>query len=134
MQVRVFDFGAVSITYRIPFDGPASAMLELSLGLSNHPALLADGRARAEALLHALVLASSGAAVRKPAVSAFIEDYVVFAVDRVEGAAAAGPLAARQSRTSCSPSGPASARRMPATVDSPIEASGPAAAAPSTRS
>ena len=87
MQLRVFDFGAISITYRIPFDGPASAMLELSLGLSNNQALLADGRARAEALLSALVLATAGAAVRKPAVSAFIEDYVVFAVDRVDGAA-----------------------------------------------
>ena len=93
VQLRVFDFGAISITYRIPFDGPASAMLELSLGLSNNQALLADGRARAEALLSALVLATAGAAVRKPAVSAFIEDYVVFAVDRVDGAAAAGPLA-----------------------------------------
>ena len=88
VQVRVFDFGAVSISYRIPFEGPASTLLELSTGLSNHRALLADGRARAEALL-----ASLGIAVRKPAVSAFIEDYVVFAVDRVDGGAAAAPLA-----------------------------------------
>lgn len=49
VQVRVFDFGAVSISYRIPFEGTAAAMLELSLGLSNNQALLADGRSRAEA-------------------------------------------------------------------------------------
>jgi hypothetical protein len=89
VQVRVFDFGAVSITYRIPFAGAAATMLELSTGLSNNQALTADGRARAQALLAGL-----DGAVRKPGVSAFVEDYAVFVVDRVEGGAASSALAA----------------------------------------
>ncbi len=88
VQVRVFDFGAVSFCYRFELPSSPEALLELSVALAGHPALLADGRARAQALLQAL-----GAAVRKPALGDFIEDYAVFAVHGMEGPAGAAPLA-----------------------------------------
>jgi len=87
MQIRVFDFGAISLLYRIPFDGAASTLMELSIALTGNAALLADGRARVQALCHAM-----GDAVRKPALSDFAEDYVVLSVQRVEGVS--GPLSA----------------------------------------
>jgi hypothetical protein len=88
VQVRVFDFGAISLCYRFELPPSPEALLDLSVALAGHPALLADGRARAQALLQAL-----GPAVRKPMLGDFIEDYVVFAVHRLEGAVGASPVA-----------------------------------------
>jgi hypothetical protein len=86
VQVRVFDFGAVSFGYRIDFNATVEGLIQLGATLSSHPALMQDARARARALIEAL-----GSAVRRPALSAYAEDYIVFAVQGVHGSAAGVP-------------------------------------------
>lgn len=80
VQVRIFDFGAISLSYRFDFAAPIDDLVRLGAALSSHAALLDDGRTRATALLEAL-----GSAIRRPALSAFTEDYIVFAVREVSG-------------------------------------------------
>ena len=86
VQVRIFDFGAVSLAYRIDFDGSVDQAIQLGTALASHAALMQDARARVGALLVALA-----GSVRRPALSQFAEDYVVFAIRRVEGGAAGLP-------------------------------------------
>lgn len=81
VQVRIFDFGAISLSYRFDFDAPIDELVRLGAALSAHAALLQDGRTRATALLDAL-----GSAIRRPALSDFTEDYIVFAVRQMAGA------------------------------------------------
>jgi len=81
VQVRIFDFGAISLSYRFDFDAPIDELVRLGAALSAHAALLHDGRTRASALLDAL-----GSAIRRPALSDFTEDYIVFAVRQMAGA------------------------------------------------
>jgi hypothetical protein len=82
VQLRVFDFGAVSLEYRLPFSGHASLLTRLAMALSGHADLLADARARVQALCQAM-----GDAIRKPALSEFTEDYLAIAVRRIDGLA-----------------------------------------------
>ncbi len=82
VQVRIFDFGAISLSYRFDFDASVDGLVRLGAALSSQAALLQDGRARASTLLEAL-----GTAVRRPSLSDFTEDYIVFAVRQVSGAA-----------------------------------------------
>jgi hypothetical protein len=82
VQVRIFDFGAISLCYRFDFAALVDGFVRLGAALSAHAALLQDGRARAGALLETL-----GSSIRRPSLSEFTEDYVVFAVRQVSGAA-----------------------------------------------
>lgn len=72
----VYDFGAASITYTIPFECPLDALVGLSSSLYDHPVLTADARKRAQRVLDAIT-----PAVRKPALSPFVEDYYLFHID-----------------------------------------------------
>src|SRR5215467_3187573 len=76
VQVVIYDFGAVSVLYRIPFSGDASRLLSLSESLYENQSLLADSRRRVESLL--MVIQS---AVSKADVSPFVEDYAIFQVE-----------------------------------------------------
>jgi hypothetical protein len=80
MQLRVFDFGAISLEYRVPFSGDASKLNALMSTLTGHAGLLQDARGRVAALCQAM-----GSAIRKPALGDCTEDYVVVAVRRIEG-------------------------------------------------
>ena len=75
VQVVVYDFGAVSVQYRIPLSGDASKLLSLSEGLYENQALLSDSRRRVEHLLKVIE-----SAVSKESVSSFVEDYAIFEV------------------------------------------------------
>lgn len=86
VQVRIFDFGAVSFGYRIDFSLSVPELIGLSAALSSHPTLVQDARSRARALIDSL-----GPAVRRPSLSAFSEDYIVFAARNVSGSAEAVP-------------------------------------------
>jgi len=86
VQIRIFDFGAVSLAYRIEFEGSVDQAIHLGAALSTNPALLQDARKRVGALMVAL-----HEAIRRPALSEFAEDYVVFAIRQVEGGAAGLP-------------------------------------------
>lgn len=75
-EAMLFDFGAVSIAYQIPFAGPLDALMALSEALYQNPALLADSRRRLDALLATLAPAVSrmpGGAERRMNV----EDYAI---------------------------------------------------------
>jgi len=78
MQVElvVYDFGGISVIYRIPLAGDTSRLLALSEQLYENDQLLADSRRRVEDLLSVI-----RPAVSKANISAFLEDYVIFQID-----------------------------------------------------
>jgi hypothetical protein len=75
VDLVVYDFGAVSVIYRIPLTGDSSRLLMLSEHLYENPQLLADSRRRVEEMLKVI-----GGAVSKANISAFVEDYVIFQI------------------------------------------------------
>jgi len=79
----LYDFGAASITYSVPFSGTLNEVIELSTSVYDHPALQEDARRRAQALLETV-----SPAVRKPALSPLVEDYYIFVIEPVDGLAA----------------------------------------------
>jgi hypothetical protein len=74
-ECTVYDFGAISILYRLPIDAPLSALPALSAALYGCETLLAEARAIAQRLADGL-----GASVAKPTISPLVEDYAVFAL------------------------------------------------------
>ena len=82
VELTVFDFGAVSVEYRLPLQGPIERLPDLSAELADNQPLLADSRRRVEELAGAI-----GDAILKPSFSGFVEDYVVFSVEACTPAA-----------------------------------------------
>ncbi len=82
VECTVYDFGGVSVAYRIPFDGALDEAPELSAEAAISPPLLADSRRRVEELLEQV-----WGAVTKPGIADTVEDYAVFALTRWEGGA-----------------------------------------------
>jgi len=79
VDILLYDFGGVSISYEIPFTGSWETMLAISCGLSESNVLLTDAQRRVEALLKAV-----GLAVTKPHIADMVEDYAVFQIDEYE--------------------------------------------------
>jgi len=77
VDVVLFDFGAVSVRYNIPFAGSLDDLRDLSARLSQETSLVADSRRRTEDLLAAI-----GPAVSQPGPSEFVEDYAIFEIRR----------------------------------------------------
>ncbi len=75
VAITVYDFGAVSVEYRVPFEGTLDRLAVLSSELYDKTAFAADARARAESLLAAI-----RPAVRRASVREDTEDYLVFAI------------------------------------------------------
>lgn len=73
VQFIVYDFGAVTVVYRIPLSGPIDAIQRLGLALYENEPLQADAQRRVEQMLELIspVVANAHA----PSV---VEDYVVF--------------------------------------------------------
>ena len=76
VEVMVYDFGAVTITYRFPIDGPFKQLLELSESLYENERLLTESRDRVEQLVQAL-----GPAIERPAIAEDVEDYIMFSIE-----------------------------------------------------
>ena len=76
VEVMVYDFGAATITYRFPIDGPLTRLLELSEALYENERLLGESRTRVEQLIHAL-----GATIERPAIAQEVEDYITFSIE-----------------------------------------------------
>lgn len=76
VDATLFDFGAVCVAYRIPFEADLDRLIELSAALSDHAALRDDSRRRADDIVRAL-----GGAVQRPRTAAMVEDYAVFVVE-----------------------------------------------------
>jgi hypothetical protein len=69
----IYDFGAVSVIYRIPLSGSLEAVHRLGLALYDNERLLIESRRGVEQLLHTI-----RPAVQKPHLSDVVEDYVIF--------------------------------------------------------
>src|SRR5262245_14425782 len=76
VDLVLYDFGAVSVTYTIPLMGPLSGLLTLSNDLYEATYLLADSCKHVEQLL-ALI----GTAVSKPDIANLVEDYAVYHIE-----------------------------------------------------
>jgi hypothetical protein len=76
VETTVYDFGALSIAYRVPTAGMGlDELRSLAVALSECAPLAADSRLRASALLERL-----GDAVQRPGLADLVEDYTVFHV------------------------------------------------------
>jgi hypothetical protein len=73
VEVVLYDFGAVSVSYAIPIEGPLSGLPGLAEELWGNERLLVDSRRHVEDLLAVL----DDAAIR-PRIADFVEDYSVF--------------------------------------------------------
>lgn len=76
VDMVLYDFGAVSVTYHFPLEGAFSRLLTLSETLYDNDLLLADSRKRVEHLL-----ATIAGAVDRPNISGSVETYVIFQVE-----------------------------------------------------
>jgi hypothetical protein len=76
VDIVVYDFGAVSVSYAIPIAGPLAGLPELADELWGNERLLADSRRHVDELLASL----ADAAVR-PGVAEFVEDYSIFQIE-----------------------------------------------------
>lgn len=73
VDVTLFDFGAVSVVSRVPFEADLEGLAELSAALDASAAVLDDARAVARSLMDLVA-----PALRRPGFANAAEDYVVF--------------------------------------------------------
>ncbi|HVZ95183.1 MAG TPA: hypothetical protein VG797_11805 [Phycisphaerales bacterium] len=73
VDVVLFDFGGVSVSYTIPLAAAAASLVPLAEALTDNKGLIAHARGHVESLI-----ASLGPALRRPMLSEVVEDYVVF--------------------------------------------------------
>lgn len=76
VDLVLYDFGAVLVAYSIPLIGPFDILLDLSETLYDNAELLADARRRVGRLLQVIA-----AAVDRPSIAEFVEDYVIFEIE-----------------------------------------------------
>jgi hypothetical protein len=76
VELVVYDFGGVTVIYRVPLTGDSSRLLALSEGLYENDQLMTDSRRRVEDLLNFI-----RPAVSKANISTFVEDYIIFQID-----------------------------------------------------
>jgi hypothetical protein len=81
--ITIYDFGAVSVEYRVPFEGTFDQLAALSSELYDSQQFAADARLRAESLL-----ATIRPAVRRAMVREEAEDYLIFEIPALGAAGA----------------------------------------------
>jgi len=86
VECVLYDFGAVSLSYRLPIDGPLEGLVDLADELYENPTLLAHARGHASEIARTI-----GDAVRRPQLSDLTEDYVIYHARRVEAAEGLSP-------------------------------------------
>ena len=94
VEVVIYDFGAVSLSYAIPLDGPLTGVPALAEALWGNEDLLADSRRHVEELLGTL-----GDAVVRPHIADFVEDYAIFQIAAFTGPCEAAALWTEQAHT-----------------------------------
>lgn len=80
VEVSLYEFGALCVTWSVPFDGPMEGLVELAAALYDNAELAARSREVAGEVVRAL-----GGAVDRPRVSQPVEDYLLFEVGAVPG-------------------------------------------------
>jgi hypothetical protein len=76
VDLLLYDFGAVTVTYSFPIAGPFADLLQLSEELYDNELLLSDSRLRVNQLLQVL-----GEAAIQASVAPVVEDYVIFHIE-----------------------------------------------------
>jgi hypothetical protein len=76
VEIVLYDFGAVSVSYTIPLAGALATLPALAEALWGNERLLTESRRQVEALMTAL-----GDAAVRPHVADFVEDYSIFHVE-----------------------------------------------------
>lgn len=77
IELVLYDFGAISVLYRLPLSGSLESLKQLALALYDNEALLADSRLRVQQFSRAIA-----PSISKPYFADLVEDYVVFSVAR----------------------------------------------------
>jgi hypothetical protein len=77
VDLMIYDFGAVSVSYTLSIEGPFEDLLLLSEELYDNEALLSDSRLRVVELVEVI-----GDAASQAHTSPVVEDYLVFHVER----------------------------------------------------
>ena len=80
VEVVLYDFGAVSVSYAIPIAGPLDRLPALSSELWGNERLAADSRRHVEQLVGTL-----GTAVIQPNIADLVEDYSIFQIAELSG-------------------------------------------------
>ncbi len=76
VDLLLYDFGAVSVTYSLPIEGEFVHLLSLSLDLYENALLLADSRRQVDELIGALENA-----VERPHIADAVEDFAIFQIE-----------------------------------------------------
>jgi hypothetical protein len=90
VDLLLYDFGALSVSYTIPLRGSFADLLALSESLYENAALLADSRQRV-----AQLVAAAGPAVVRASIADFVEAYVVFEIASLDPPLPGETVAAR---------------------------------------
>jgi hypothetical protein len=93
VDLMIYDFGAVSVTYSLAIEGPFDDLLDLSEELYDNEALLRDSRLRVDQLLEVIRDAAT-----LPHPSPVVEDYVIFQVERFAEATPPNPFCVEHRR------------------------------------
>ena len=87
VEIVLYDFGAVSVSYASPIEGPLNGLAALADELWGNERFLADSRRHVEELLTSL-----GDAAVRPQIGDVVEDYALFHIEAFTGACDAATL------------------------------------------
>lgn len=87
VEILLFDFGAVSVTYAVPLAGPMDGLRRLADILYGNVALAEDAQRRVLQLIEVI-----RAAVNRPAVAGIVEDYAIYQIEACSPATSAGQM------------------------------------------
>jgi hypothetical protein len=90
VEAVLYDFGAVSVGYAVPFEGSLDDLARLSCALHESEPLRQDAALRVAQILEAL-----GDAARQPGIADLTEDYLVFQIGACDASEPVGLLASR---------------------------------------
>src|SRR5438093_47954 len=76
VELVLYDFGAISVSYAVPIAGPLAGLAALSAELWGNDRLVAESRRHVERVLGTL-----GDAAVRPRIADFVEDYSIFQVE-----------------------------------------------------
>ncbi|OLC03548.1 MAG: hypothetical protein AUH78_19125 [Gemmatimonadetes bacterium 13_1_40CM_4_69_8] len=76
LELVLYDFGAISVSYAVPIEGPLLGLPALAYELWGNERLVADARRHVEELL-----ATLGDAALRPRIADFVEDYSIFQIE-----------------------------------------------------
>lgn len=79
VELVMYDFGAVSLSFEIPLRGPLRDLVGLAAALRGNAELQGAARKHVEQLMELL-----GDSAQRPRIASFVEDYVVFQVDDLD--------------------------------------------------